>query len=201
MLDDPENLDTLRKIFERKIRYWECRPMSDDPEIIVSPADSRMLVGSFCDSSHLFVKGKFFDYGMLWNGKKTWLKAFRGGDFAICRLTPEKYHYNHTPVAGKVVDFYQLPGTYHSCNPNAVLSMATPYSKNKRVVTIINTDVDGGTGAGLVAMIEVVAMMIGDIMQCYSEEGYANPMPIGTGMFVKKGVPKSFIAPAAARTY
>jgi phosphatidylserine decarboxylase len=173
--------------------------MPYDPDVIVSPADSRMLVGSFCDSSHLFIKGKFFDYEeMLWTDKKTWLKAFSEGDFAVFRLTPEKYHYNHTPVAGKVVDFYQIPGSYHSCNPNAVLSMATPYSKNKRVVTIINTDVEGGTGAGLVAMIEVVAMMIGDIIQSYSEEGYAKPIPIGTGMFVKKGVPKSLYRPGSS---
>jgi phosphatidylserine decarboxylase len=47
-------------------------------------------------------------------------------------------------------------------------------------------------------MIEVVAMMIGDIMQCYSEEEYANPIPIGTGMFVKKGAPKSLYRPGSS---
>lgn len=198
-IDAPESLDTPKKIFERKIRYWDCRPMPAVPGAILSPADARMLVGSFSDKSHLFIKGKFFDYEeMLWTHKKTWLKAFQGGDFAVFRLTPEKYHYNHTPVAGKVVDFYQLQGGYHSCNPNAVLSIATPYSKNRRVVTIINTDVDGGTKAGLVAMIEVVAMMIGDIVQCYSEEEYTNPSPIGTGMFIKKGVPKSRYRPGSS---
>ena len=30
-LDDPDSLGTARKVFERKIRYWDCRPMSDDP--------------------------------------------------------------------------------------------------------------------------------------------------------------------------
>ena len=198
-LCEPEQLDTPKKFFERKIRYEECRPMPDDPDVIVSPADSRVIVGSLCDNSHIFIKGKFFDYEeILGTDKKTWLKAFRDGDFAIFRLTPDKYHYNHTPVAGKIVDFYQIPGRYHSCNPNAVLSMATPYSKNRRFVTIINTDVDGGTGAGLVAMIEVVAMMIGDIVQCYSEEGYDDPIPIGTGMFIKKGFPKSLYRPGSS---
>jgi len=198
-LCDPEELDTPRKIFERKIRYRECRPMPEDHDVIVSPADSRMLVGSLSDNSHLFIKGKFFDYEELFGKDKvTWLKAFREGSFAVFRLTPEKYHYNHTPVAGKIIDFYQIQGGYHSCNPHAVLSIATPYSKNKRVVTIIDTDVSGGTGAGLVAMIEVVAMMIGDIVQCYSEEGYDNPVPIGTGMFVKKGFPKSLYRPGSS---
>lgn len=42
-LDPREKLDTARKIFERKIRYWEHRPLPDDPEAIVSPADARVL--------------------------------------------------------------------------------------------------------------------------------------------------------------
>ncbi len=198
-VDTPDSLDSLRKIFERKIRYWECRPMPNDPCAIVSPADSRMLFGSFQEESGLFIKGKFFDYEEMFGcDKRTWLKTFAGGDFAVFRLTPEKYHYNHTPVSGKIIDFYQIQGTYHACNPNAVVSVVTPYSKNKRVVTIIDTDVEGGTKAGLVAMIEVVALMIGDIVQCYSEKKYESPVPVGTGMFVSKGVPKSLFRPGSS---
>ena len=52
--------------------------------------------------------------------------------------------------------------------PGAVVALVTPYSKNSRVVTIIDTEVPGGTGVGLVAMIEVVALMIGEVVQCYS---------------------------------
>jgi phosphatidylserine decarboxylase len=198
-LDPPDSLDSLRKIFERKIRYWDCRPMPNDPRTILAPADSRMLFGSFSETSGLFIKGKFFDYEeMLGSNKNTWLKTFIDGDFAIFRLTPEKYHYNHTPVAGKIIDFYQIPGSYHACNPNAVVSVVTPYSKNKRIVTIINTDVDGGTKVGLVAMIEVVALMIGDIVQCYSENKYEKPIPVGTGMVIKRGMPKSLFRPGSS---
>jgi len=198
-VDPPEKLDTLQKVFERKIRYWHCRPTPNDPQAIVSPADSRMLFGSLAETSSLFIKGKFFDYQeILGPEKKTWLAAFHNGDFAIFRLTPEKYHYNHTPVAGKVLDFYPIAGSYHACNPNAVISVVTPYSKNKRVVTIIDTDVPGGTQAGLVAMIEVVAMMVGDIVQCYSEKEYENPVPVGTGIFLKRGLPKSLFRPGSS---
>lgn len=114
------------------------------------------------------------------------------------RLTPDQYHYNHVPVTGKVVDFYQIPVLYHACNPNAVVSVATPYSKNKRVVTIIDTDVEGGSLVGLVAMIEVVALMIGDIVQCYSEKKYDNPFPVGVGMFLQRGAPKSLFRPGSS---
>ena len=195
----PEFFDTPRKVFERQIRYRECRPMPDDPSAVVSPADSRVLIGSFREHSSLFLKDKFFDYQEFFGrDKMEWLRAFDGGDFAIFRLTPDKYHYNHMPVAGRVADFFEIAGGYHSCNPGAVVQVVTPYSKNKRVVTIIDTDVTGGTGVGLVAMIEVVAMMIGDIVQCYSAERYDNPLPVKPGMFLHKGAPKSLYRPGSS---
>lgn len=198
-LQPPEFFDTPRKVFERQIRYWEYRPMPEEAGVVVSPADSRVLVGSFRKSSLLFLKEKFFDYEeFLGRDKSEWLRAFSGGDFAIFRLTPDKYHYNHSPVSGEVVDFYEIAGGYHSCNPGAVVQVITPYSKNKRVVTIIDTDVPGGTGVGLVAMIEVVAMMIGDIVQCYSAERYDNPLPVKPRMFLSRGAPKSLYRPGSS---
>lgn len=198
-LDNPDNLDTVKKIFERKLRYWVCRPMPDDPGMIVSPSDSRIIVGSFCRTSSLFIKDKFFDYEeLLGRNKREWLNAFLQGTFAVFRLTPEKYHYNHTPVAGKVIDFYEIDGTYHACNPGAVVSVVTPYSKNKRVITIIDTDVPGGTKAGLVAMIEIVALMIGKIVQCYSGNRYDSPRKVCTGTFLEKGFPKSLYRPGSS---
>ncbi|HIJ95918.1 MAG TPA: phosphatidylserine decarboxylase [Desulfuromonadales bacterium] len=198
-LDDPATLDTPRKIFERRIRYDKCRPMPTDPYVLVSPADARVVVGSFEETSMLFLKEKFFSFPELFGpGKAEWQRAFENGDFAVFRLTPDKYHYNHTPVAGRVVDLYAIEGTYHCCNPTAVVSIATPYSKNKRVVTIIDTDVKEGTGVGLVAMIEVVALMIGDIVQAYSDNCYDDPCPIEPGMFLKKGQPKSLYRPGSS---
>lgn len=198
-LDPPEQLDTARKLFERKIRYQECRPMPAEPDAVVSPADARVVIGSFKETSLIFLKEKFFSFEeLLGLTNRHWHQAFSGGDFAVFRLTPDKYHYNHTPVAGQVVDFYAIDGDYHSCNPTAVVSIATPYSKNKRVVTLIDTDVPDGSGVGLVAMIEVVALMIGDIVQAYSREGYDTPGPVETGMFLEKGQPKSLYRPGSS---
>jgi len=200
-LDRPEELDSARKVFERRIRYLQWRPMTENSWAVVSPSDSRLLIGSFKDTSALFLKGKFFEYEELLGSKKTsLLRAFHGGDFVICRLTPEKYHYNHTPVADFVCDFYENDGDYHSCNPGPVASLATPYSKNKRVVTVIDTDVTGGTGVGWVAMIEVVALMVGDIVQCYSESEYKDPQPVEKEMFLQRGCPKSLFRPGSSTT-
>lgn len=197
--DPPDSLNTPRKIFERKIRYWETRPAPEERSAILSPSDSRVLIGSLRETSSFFVKGKFFDYEELLGADKgEWLSAFDGGDFAIFRLTPEKYHYNHAPVSGAVRDHYMIDGGYHSCNPAAAVSLVTPLSKNRRAVTVIDTDVEDGSGVGLVAMIEVAALMIGEIVQAYSHWRYDDPQAMRPGMFIRKGQPKSLFRPGSS---
>jgi len=199
-VENPLHLDTPRKIFERKIRYWRLRPMPMDAGVIVSPADSKVLFGSFDRDSLLFIKDKFFRFDEMLGANSGWRNVFAGGSFAVFRLTPEKYHYNHNPVSGQVVDFYGVDGDYHSCNPGAIVRMVTPHSKNKRYVTLINTDVPGGSNVGLVAMIEVVALMIGEVEQCYSPFHYDSPRPVSKGLFINKGQPKSLFKPGSSTT-
>lgn len=192
-------LTSPRKVFERQIRYWHCRPMAAAEEHVVSPADARMVFGSLARQSIFFLKEKFFDFQeLLGADKPDWQEAFKDGQFAIFRLTPDKYHFNHLPVSGRVRDIYSLDGSFHSCNPGAVVQMVKPYSKNRRVVTVIDTDVPGGSGVGLVAMIEIVALMIGDIVQCYSQRRYDDPVPVTPGLFVKRGQPKSLYRPGSS---
>jgi len=199
LVDDPATLRTARQVFERKIRYWECRPLPRVRRCVVCPADSRMMLGSFSDTSGLYIKGKFFEFPELLGGHGSrWTRRFEGGDFAVFRLTPEKYHYTHVPVAGEVADFYNVGGRYHSCNPNAAVRLLTPYSKNRRVVTVIDTDCGGGEQVGYVAMIEVVALMIGQIVQRYSEERYSDPRPLEKGMLLRRGAPKALFRPGSS---
>jgi phosphatidylserine decarboxylase len=197
--DDPNSLDSFLKLFTRRIRYWERRPMPQAAGAVVSPADSRVLLGSFARENLLFIKSKFFDYEeLLGPDKGPWLKGLLNGDYAIFRLTPDKYHYVHTAVAGRVVDHYQIDGACHSCNPGAVINLAEPYSKNKRVVTILDTGCPGGSGVGLVAHIEIVALMVGDVEQRYSQQRYDDPQPVKPGMMLQKGLPKSLFLPGSS---
>lgn len=200
-LDDPATLTTPRKIFERKICYWQCRPMEDRVETVVSTADARLVVGSLTQTDALFLKDKFFSLDdLLGADKDDWLQCFNQGDFAVLRLTPDKYHFNHVPVTGVIRDIYELGGRYHACNPGAVVAEVTPYSKNRRLVTIIDTDVEGGSQVGLVAMIEVVALMIGDIQSCYSAnpQGYEPVSEQAAGVRLERGQPKSLFRPGSS---
>ncbi len=197
-LDEPESLDTLTRIFERRIRYWDCRPMLERESVVVSPADARMVCGSLSSESMLNIKGKFFDLEELLGNRADYARRFTEGDWAVFRLTPDKYHYNHAPVAGVVMDFFEVSGANHSCNPNAVVEVVTPFSKNRRAVTLIDTDVPHGSGVGLVAMIEVAALMIGGIVQCYCDSRYENPRIVERGLFVRRGAPKSRYRPGGS---
>jgi phosphatidylserine decarboxylase len=199
LVDDPATLLTPRQVFERKIRYWQCRRLPRAARCVVCPADSRMMLGSLSDTSGLFIKGKFFEFPELLGGKGSrWTRRFESGDFAVFRLTPEKYHYTHVPAAGVVADFYSVNGRYHSCNPHAAVQLLTPYSKNRRVVTVIDTDSEGGDRVGYVAMIEVVALMIGQIAQRYSEERYNTPQRLEKGMQLRRGAPKALFRPGSS---
>lgn len=173
--------------------------MEPDSSAIVSPADARLLVGSFERGSSLFLKDKFFDYDeLLGADKPDWRQFFRGGHYAVLRLTPDKYHYNHVPVGGVVRAIYELDGRFQSCHPAVTVAHATPHSKNRRTVTVIETDVPDGAQVGLVAMIEVVALMIGDVVQCYSRERYEDPQPVRVGMRLERGAPKSLFRPGSS---
>ncbi len=189
--------NTPRKIFERQIRYWKFRPMCESMDAIVSPADSKIITGSLLETHLLYIKNKFFKLDELIE-KTEYIEKFFDGDFAIFRLTPDKYHYNHVPVSGRVIDFYEIDGRYYSCNPAAVSKIIIPYSKNRRIVTIIDTDVENGSQIGIIAFIEIVALMIGDIEQYYCEQYYDNPSQIEIGMHLTKGSVKSRFRPGSS---
>ncbi|MGC8925710.1 MAG: phosphatidylserine decarboxylase [Calditerrivibrio sp.] len=197
LYDDPSQFKTLSDIFERRIKYWDKRPMDDSFDVIVSPADSKMILGSLSEDSLLCLKDKFFTLDDLLI-KPKWVDKFIHGDYTIFRLTPDEYHYNHLPVSGIIIDFYEIEGKFHSCNPYSTITVVTPLSINRRAVTIIDTDVPNGSNVGLVAFIEVAAMMIGKIDQRYSDVKYESPVEMKEGLFLKKGQPKSVYRPGSS---
>jgi phosphatidylserine decarboxylase len=197
-LGNVADYDTARKVFERQICYWICRPMPQATRAVLCPADARALIGSMEQTSGLYLKQKFFSFPELLGEDSAWHRSFKGGDYAVFRLTPEKYHYTHSPVSGRVLDIYSVEGRYYSCNPNAAVQVLTPFSKNRRVVSILDTDCPNGSRVGRVAMIEVVALMVGQIEQRYSDHRYEGPRTVERGMFLKGGAPKALFRPGSS---
>jgi phosphatidylserine decarboxylase len=70
---------------------------------VVSPADARVIVtGSLQETDAVFLKDKFFSFEeLIGPDAASGIIVSVNGDFAVFRLTPDKYHYNHTPVSGQ----------------------------------------------------------------------------------------------------
>jgi phosphatidylserine decarboxylase len=47
-------------------------------------------------------------------------------------------------------------------------------------------------------MVEVVALMIGQVRQCYSASRYDDPQPVSPGLWLEKGQPKSLFRPGSS---
>ncbi len=205
-------MKTLRDLFERQIRYWEVRPMPNESRKIVSPADGKLLPFAANDRDVLPIKSKFLRIDELLGGMNPWVTRaltsiaplahdraiFAPLSGAIVRLTPDVYHYTHTPVSGKVLLQKTIEGRFHSCNPTALTRLTGSYALNRRTITVYDTDVPDGTQVGIVTQIDVAAMMIGCMEPRYSPQRYESPRAVQVGEIVPRGAPLSLFRPGSS---
>jgi phosphatidylserine decarboxylase len=194
---DMRSWRTMRSLFERKIRFWQNRPMEPDVRTIISPADGKVLVFGFAQDAMMPVKSKWVSFPEL-IGSPALAERMAPITGAIVRLTPDAYHYVHAPVSGLVRSHDLLDGSLHSCNPGALVTFTNPYAINLRRVTVIDTDVIEGSHVGTVVVINVAAMMIGRIEDAYSERRYDDVQPIARGIFLKRGQPMALFRPGSS---
>jgi phosphatidylserine decarboxylase len=204
------HMKTLRDLFERQIRYWDVRPLPDATRMIVSPADGKLLPFAAFARDTLPIKSKFIGVTDLLGGIDPWgqRQFAHGSGFSeaalaplagvVVRLTPDVYHYTHAPVSGRVVRHEVIEGRFHSCNPTALIRFPGSYAVNRRAVTFYDTDVQDGSHVGIVAQIDVAAMMIGQLESRFSTYRYAHPKALAVGDFVPRGSPVSLFRPGSS---
>lgn len=93
VLEPIENFKTFNQFFYRKLKPG-ARPCEhpDNPRVIVSPADCRMMAfDTIDDATRLWIKGLEFSVDKLL-GNEEKAKAFYGGSLGIFRLAPQDYH-------------------------------------------------------------------------------------------------------------
>ncbi len=134
----------------------EARPFNRDPDVLVSPADGRVLVFPCLDAySYAPVKGYPFTIQQLLPDHA---KRFKNGALATIRLCPADYHRYHFPCAGTIVEYGSIPGHLHSVNPIALGRGLDVFGTNKRNYTLIDT-----SHFGPMCFIEVGAFGVGSI--------------------------------------
>jgi len=158
---DVSQFKTFNDFFTRKLRP-ECRPVDRRPEVLVSPADGRLLVvPELTPDLELEVKGIRYSVRRLLAGVMD-PPEFEGGSAMVVRLCPVDYHRFHFPEGGHAHPAVDVPGTLHSVNPLALSTRLDIFGENKRSVTRLDSH-----GFGPIAIVEVGALCVGSIVQTY----------------------------------
>ncbi|MDB5099232.1 MAG: hypothetical protein JWM80_3653 [Cyanobacteria bacterium RYN_339] len=156
---EPATYKSFNAFFTRRL-LPTARPFDQDPRALCAAGDGKALVYPVLDEDvRLPIKGTACSPEALLAGEAA---AFAGGAALILRLAPYDYHRFHFPDGGMAAAARRVPGGYHSVNPIALAKVPDLFCRNKRDVTIVETD-----HFGKVAIIEVAAITIGTIVQTY----------------------------------
>ncbi len=155
-----QEFKNFNDFFTRKLKD-DARAIDTSSNIVVSPADGKILTYADMSNSDFIIKGYRFDvFSFLDNPDLA--QKYHDGALLIIRLAPADYHRFHFPVSGNLSPNKTIEGDYYSVNPFALRKKAEIFCLNKREYTIISNPLFGD-----VIMAEVGATMVGSIKQTY----------------------------------
>ncbi len=148
------------------------RPMCDDPEVMVSPADGRLdAFGPVHAGGRIVVKDRPYQVDEL-VGDAEDAKRYDGGQYFVVYLSPRDYHRVHAPIGGRIPLIRSLPGDLYPVNAIGERHVPKLFAKNRRVAIPIDT-----ARRGRVTVVMVGAMIVGRITVSVLD---AHDVPIGT---------------------
>lgn len=151
---------SFNDFFIRKLKPTS-RPIDKAKNSLIIPADGRYLFYENTSNLQLKVKGQKLSIEDLLGDKKL-AEKYTNGTVILSRLCPSDYHRFHFPC-DCIPDIPKLiNGALFSVNPIALKHNIKILSENKRVVTLLHTEL-----FGLVAFIEIGATLVGSIKQTF----------------------------------
>lgn len=141
--------------FTRKI-LAEKRPVSMDANALISPSDARLSAYRINEKSIFHIKRSDYRVEDLIPGSQ-YAPDYKGGICLVFRLCVDDYHRYGNIDDGEIVENRAVKGRLHTVRPIAV-NQYPVFTQNSREYSIVKTE-----NFGLVAQIEVGAMMIGKI--------------------------------------
>lgn len=156
---------TFNDFFIRKLKPG-ARPIAQDPDALIAPADSRLKIIELHKETILDIKGASLTLSQLLC-RSAPLDTFNNGLCLQFRLAPCDYHrFGHIEngVAGPVQN---IGGRLFSVNPLALKNMPAIWGQNFRNWCSIQTK-----HLGTIIQIEVGATMVGSIVQHQPLGGY-----------------------------
>ncbi len=163
-LDPVDSFQSFNDFFIRQLKP-SARPITDGNDVAILPADARYLVfPNILRSDGFVVKGQKFTLETLLQNN-THAHKYHQGSMVIARLCPLDYHRFHFPCNCVPDPAAAIPGPLFSVNPLALRKDISILSKNKRMITELDTK-----HFGIVLFIEVGATYVGSIHQTYQPQ-------------------------------
>lgn len=152
--------------FTRELKP-NVRPICAATDTLVSPVDGAVSeVGRINSDKIIQAKGISYTLMNLLGGAEKLSGYFLDGSFITLYLSPKDYHRVHSPLGGKLIKSFYLPGSLFSVNETTVNSVPDLFSRNERLVMLFDT------ACGKMAMIMVGAMIVAGIKTVWSDDAY-----------------------------
>lgn len=159
---DPSAYAHFNAFFTRALRNG-ARPLDDDEQTVVCPADGRVsAIGAIRADTLLQAKGRHYSLRALLGGDDAHAAAFDGGGFATIYLSPRDYHRVHMPLGGRLSETRYIPGRLFSVNFSTARAVRELFTRNERLVCLFETP------GGPMALVLVGAMLVAGIETVWS---------------------------------
>lgn len=157
-----DEFNSFNDFFTRKLKPY-ARPFSNEKNILISPADGRLLAHENIDLNNIMqIKGINYSLNELIQDKAIASK-YVGGTCLIFRLCPTDYHRFHFIDAGLCEKSNEINGSYYSVNPVALKKIPKLFCANKREWSIFHSE-----NFKDILYVEVGATCVGSILQSYT---------------------------------
>jgi len=155
-----QEFNSFNDFFTRKLKE-NARQIDTTANVVVSPADGKILAYQNISNTDFIIKGFRFDVSSFLDDTEL-AENYKDGSLIIVRLAPYDYHRYHFPLSGTISFPKKIKGDLYSVNPIALREMAEIFFLNKREYVSFSTDQFGD-----IIMCEVGATMVGSIIQTY----------------------------------
>lgn len=173
--EDITSYNSFNDFFTRELKK-DARPISENNNILISPADGRIFAYENINIKNLIqAKDSHYTLEELLCDKSL-AEEYNDGTCIVVRLAPTDYHRFHFPDSGIAEKPKMIKGYYYSVNPMTLKKIIQVYCQNKREITVFNSD-----NFDKIVLVEIGATFVGSIIQTY--------IP---GKCVKKGQEKGF---------
>lgn len=168
LINNLSDFNSFNDFFIRKIDLRK-RPVNQNPEVCVTPADGRIFVyPSIEANSEFYIKRNKFNLREFLRDDKL-VNLYSGGSMLITRLYLTDYHHFHFPTKGYVSEPKAIKGKYYTSTSYSLESIIPFYSENFRMRTKLESK-----NFGQILMVEVGAFTVGSIIQDFHHNEQVN---------------------------